>query len=412
MKIKFAVILFFAFLSTRLSAQAPYDIATYVNTYKGLAISEMQRTGIPASIILAQGIHETQAGTSDLVKKSNNHFGIKCKDNWTGAVVYHDDDRSGECFRSYNTPQDSYVDHSDFLRNGPRYQFLFKIKPENYQGWAYGLKKAGYATNTKYPQILIRLIEDYNLQQYTEIAMGRLKPSEEVVLGKDAGNTAYGGVAQGQEEGTGGKTGQTAAVPLVNYPSGEFSINNTRVIYAKAGSSLLAIANQYELQLPRLLEFNDLKEEDVLVKDQLLFLQRKRKTGMNEYHIVQNGEFVYDISQSEGIRYESLLTLNLISAGEEPAVGERIYLQSTAPARPALRGEKAIQASAASQSTALQEEEGTREKNNLVMHIVQSKETLYSISQKYRVEVGKIQQWNNLESSNLSIGQALIIHKN
>src|SRR6516164_8289595 len=149
MKIKFAVILFFAFLSTRLSAQAPYDIATYVNTYKLLAISEMQRTGVPASIILAQGIHETQAGTSDLVIASNNHFGIKCKTGWTGQVVYHDDDARGECFRSYASAADSYRDHSDYLLQTPRYAFLFKLNPEDYESWAYGLTKAGYATNLK-----------------------------------------------------------------------------------------------------------------------------------------------------------------------------------------------------------------------------------------------------------------------
>ena len=107
----------------------------------------MQRTGVPASIILAQGIHETSAGTSDLVVASNNHFGIKCKSGWTGQVVYHDDDARGECFRSYAAAKDSYRDHSDYLSQTPRYSFLFKLNPEDYESWAYGLKKAGYATN-------------------------------------------------------------------------------------------------------------------------------------------------------------------------------------------------------------------------------------------------------------------------
>jgi LysM repeat protein len=410
MKIILAVLLFFTFPCIRPAAQIPADVVNYVNTYKGLAMSEMQRTGIPASIILAQGIHETQAGTSDLVKKSNNHFGIKCKDSWTGAVVYHDDDRSGECFRSYGSPRDSYVDHSDFLRNGQRYQFLFKISPENYQGWAYGLKKAGYATNTKYPQILIKLIEDYNLQQYTEIAMGRLKPSDEVVQGGDQHSPAAPVVPVADSGAiVREKADLSSPVPESAYPEGEFMINNSRVIFASAGSSLLAIANQYDLQLPRLLEFNDMKQEDVLVKGQLLFLQRKRKTGMNEFHVVHAGETLYDISQSEGIRYESILSLNQLSAGEEPAVGEKLYLQSTAPSRPVLRGERVLQTTAASQSMAM---DGLTEKNNLVTHIVQSKETLYSISQKFGVGVGKIRQWNNLDSPNLSIGQALIIYKN
>ncbi|HTQ28645.1 MAG TPA: glucosaminidase domain-containing protein, partial [Puia sp.] len=359
MKFNVTVLLACAIYSNSLSGQATTDVISYISTYKDLAVSEMQRTGVPASIILAQGIHETQAGTSDLVKKSNNHFGIKCKDNWTGSVVYHDDDRSGECFRSYNSPKDSYVDHSDFLRNSPRYQFLFKLDPEDYQGWAYGLKKAGYATNIRYSQILIKLIEDYNLQQYTEIALGKLKPSDDVLVA--AGNN-------------GSIQPDTPPALRPEYPSGEFMINNTRVIYARAGSSLLAIANQYDLPLPRLLEFNDLKEEDVLINDQLLFLQRKRKSGSGEFHIVQNGESMYDICQEEGIRYENIESLNQLSAGEEPAVGERIYLQSRSPSKPLLRSEKIRKQAAASDSS--------REKSSQLTHVVQARETLYSISQK------------------------------
>ena len=127
----------------------------------------MIRTGVPASITLAQGIHETSAGKSALVLKSNNHFGIKCKSSWTGGKVYHDDDEAGECFRQYALPNESYRDHSDFLKNGPRYASLFNLDPHDYKGWAFGLKKAGYATNNKYPQILIKLIETYNLQSYS-----------------------------------------------------------------------------------------------------------------------------------------------------------------------------------------------------------------------------------------------------
>ena len=156
-----------------LKAQRNSDVVDYINTYKEIAIREMQRSGIPASITLAQGIHESMAGKSDLVIKSNNHFGIKCRDEWKGERVYHDDDARGECFRSYTKAEESYVDHSDFLKNGARYAFLFKIDPADYSQWAYGLKKAGYATNPKYPQILIKYIEDYNLQQYTLIAMGK-----------------------------------------------------------------------------------------------------------------------------------------------------------------------------------------------------------------------------------------------
>ncbi|HRF25764.1 MAG TPA: glucosaminidase domain-containing protein, partial [Ferruginibacter sp.] len=142
------------------------SIPEYIDQYKELAIEEMRRTGVPASIKLAQGIHETESGNSDLVKRSNNHFGIKCKTGWSGEFVYHDDDALGECFRKYPSAEESYRDHSNFLRRSNRYAFLFNLDPTDYKNWAYGLKKAGYATNPKYPLLLIKYIEQYNLQEY------------------------------------------------------------------------------------------------------------------------------------------------------------------------------------------------------------------------------------------------------
>lgn len=137
-------VIFFLLITTagiRSSAQRPEDVINYIATYKNMAINEMKRTGVPAAIKLAQGIHETEAGKSNLVVRSNNHFGIKCKTSWAGDKVYHDDDARGECFRSYSTPEDSYVDHSDFLRKSTRYAFLFELDPTDYEAWAYGLKK-------------------------------------------------------------------------------------------------------------------------------------------------------------------------------------------------------------------------------------------------------------------------------
>ena len=162
----------FALVSNFIFAQTSETIRLYIEKYRNLAIEEEIRTGVPAAIKLAQGIHETGAGTSNLVLRSNNHFGIKCKSEWKGESVSHDDDARGECFRKYSDPLDSYRDHSDFLKNRPYYTSLFDLDPTDYKGWAYGLKKAGYATNPKYPQILIKLIEDYGLQDYTLIAMG------------------------------------------------------------------------------------------------------------------------------------------------------------------------------------------------------------------------------------------------
>jgi mannosyl-glycoprotein endo-beta-N-acetylglucosaminidase/LysM domain-containing protein len=327
-----------------LAAQISVNGVVYVNTYKALAMAEEQRSGIPAAIILAQGLHETEAGTSELVRQSNNHFGIKCKDDWKGGVVYHDDDSKHECFRSYVTAADSYRDHSDFLRRSSRYAFLFDLDPMDYEGWAYGLRKAGYATNIRYSQILIKLIKDYNLQQYTLIAMGKMRPEDEVALVVPGGGQATTMAAATIPAGNGAlvqKDGETASItvtdaPAVSYPQGEFTINRTRVVYIQAGVSLLAVANQYAIPLGRLLDFNDMKEEDVLVKGQLVFLQRKRRTGSNVFHLVRPGENLYDICQAEGIRLQDMLEMNQLASGEQPAPGERIYLQGSAPSRPKL----------------------------------------------------------------------------
>jgi LysM repeat protein len=330
MNFKLRILVFLLLLAQTLPAQSPDQVNTYIDTYKFLAIAEMQRSGVPASIILAQGIHETNAGTSDLVLASNNHFGIKCKAGWTGQVVYHDDDARGECFRSYTTPEDSYRDHSDYLSQTPRYAFLFKLNPEDYESWAYGLKKAGYATNLRYSQILIKLIRDYELQKYSLIALGKL-PAEILA----AGNLAKE-VNPAQLEGFMDSAGQKSA-GMASYPEGLFSINAAKVVYVKAGVSLLSLSNQYEIPLARLLEFNDMKQEDVLNNDQLIFLQRKRKSGYIPFHIVQPGESMYTICQTEGIRYENILEFNRLKRGEEPAPGEKIYLQTPAGNKPALR---------------------------------------------------------------------------
>lgn len=147
-------------------------VSIYINNYSGIAKEEMLQYGIPASITLAQGILESGAGKGTLTKKANNHFGIKCHTSWTGERVYHDDDEKGECFRKYRDPRYSFRDHSLFLSQRTRYQDLFKLKKRDYKGWAKGLKKAGYATDPKYPAKLINIIERYDLTQYDDEVLG------------------------------------------------------------------------------------------------------------------------------------------------------------------------------------------------------------------------------------------------
>lgn len=317
--IRSTAVVFFIIISIASGAQGPEAVKNYIDTYKDLAIAEMQRTGVPAAITLAQGIHESSAGTSKLVQASNNHFGIKCKSNWSGESVRHDDDARGECFRKYSLAWDSYKDHSDFLKNSQRYAFLFQLDPADYKGWAYGLKKAGYATNPNYPAVLIRLVEDYNLQEYTLIALGKMPALSNTTVTPD--------VITLQEE---------KKEVTTDYPSGQFKINDTKVIYAVKGTSFLAIAEQYDIDLSKLFEFNDMKQMEEVEKDCLIYLQRKRKTGNDEFHMVKPGESLHDIAQLQAIRLESLTEYNWLKQGEVPAPGEQLSLKKKSATMPRL----------------------------------------------------------------------------
>lgn len=411
-------------------------IEEYIDLYKEIAMKEMIRTGVPASITLAQGIVETENGNSKLVKKSNNHFGIKCKETWTGPSVSHDDDAPGECFRVYNNAEESYIDHSNFLRTRKHYNFLFSLDPADYKAWAYGLKKAGYATNPAYPALLIKYIEKYNLNEYSLIALGK-KTGNDPILAKNESpsttpvTTTVATVQQQpvvqqavvtapqpevvavvkkeepkKEEPRKEQPKPAVVKPAVNYPSGEFKINETRVVYVTKGTPFLAIAQQYNVQLKWLFDFNDLKEAEVLEKDQLVYLQRKRRTGANAVHVVAAGETVYDIAQTQGIRLDALLQLNQMTVNMQPAVGEQLYLQSPAPSTPKLAvvvKEVELQP--------VNEGETMAQNKEVIVHVVQPKETLYSISKKYEVSLAQIQQWNKLAGTELKEGTELIINK-
>lgn len=439
MKLKNAFLLIGLFVSlgvqSQTAAPATISIEEYINTYKEIAMKEMIRTGVPASITLAQGIVETENGNSKLVKKSNNHFGIKCKETWTGPSVSHDDDAPGECFRKYGSAEESYIDHSNFLVTRKHYAPLFTLDPADYKAWAYGLKKAGYATNPRYPEMLIKYIETYNLNEYSLIALGKKKEESSVVKNetpapvketkpvveekKPAPAIVQKPVAEAKPQPAIVKVEEKKPVvetkpqpvvapvvqkPVVNYPSGEFKINETRVVYVTKGTPFLSIAQQFNVQLKWLFDFNDLTEMEAVPADQLIYLQRKRRTGANEFHVVAEGETLYDIAQAQGIRMEALLQLNLLNASQLPAAGERLNLQTPATVAPKLAPAKNV----ISKTEASQSNEAITEK---IIHIVQPKETLYSISKKYEVSVTDLQQWNQLGGVDLKEGMELIINK-
>lgn len=343
----------------------------YIAQYKDIAIAEMQRSGVPASITLAQGILESSYGESDLCKNSNNHFGIKCKTEWTGEKVYHDDDTKQECFRSYPTAAESYKDHSNFLRTRTWYDFLFKLDPTDYVSWAKGLKKAGYATEKDYPQKLIKVINDYNLNQYTLIAMNKL-PNSNKTLASTEKEEIYEDTTmapelvikisskqlrENQQKRAEGlpedsviiiNPNATVAKPVIekkkaNYPEGIFTINHSKVIYAKEGTSLLSLAKQYDVSLAKLIEFNDMEEEEILATDKLIFIEKKLTKGATDFHVVMPNETLYDICQTEGVRLDKLAEYNGIKKNVQPVIGEKIYLRGNAPITPKTMAQNTVQ---------------------------------------------------------------------
>jgi hypothetical protein len=318
MKVKFLISIVFFFLAGSVVAQSAATEA-YVRQYKNLAIAEMQRTGVPAAIKLAQAILESQSGSSSLAMTANNHFGIKCKTEWTGSRVFQDDDEKGECFRVYPSVEQSYRDHSDFLRNRPYYADLFKLDPLDTKGWAWGLKKAGYATNPAYPQRLLSIIRDYNLEQYNEaIVIGRRPAASD-------GKQDVSLVQQKEPE-----TEENDVLFHRNsiFPRGIFHINRSRVVFALAGTNLNDLLRQYDVTSEDLMNFNELSELKTLTESRLIFIEKKLKKSNKIFRIAQQGETWKDISQFEGVRLDYLLIYNEVTQAETiiPA-GQKIRLQ-------------------------------------------------------------------------------------
>lgn len=302
----------------------------YIQTYRGLAEEEEMRTGVPAAISLAQGIVETDSGNGWLVLHSNNHFGIKCKNDWTGETIRYNDDRKHECFRKYDNAAQSWRDHSNFLRQNPRYAFLFRLDPRDYSDWALGLKRAGYATMPDYAQKLIRMIDTYHLQQYTMAALSgdtsafaTLYSARPQAAAPAATEPEFAGKRKrGPHEGT-----PTQVLGPIHYPQGVFRINRRKVIYVAAGTSLPALVRHYAISLARLRRYNELGAESVLKQGQLLYLQRKAKKGSHARHQVLPGETMQSISQVEGIRLSWLCHRNNLPAATPLTPGEELALR-------------------------------------------------------------------------------------
>jgi len=297
--------------------------ANYISTYSDLAVSEMRRTGVPASITLAQGMLESDFGRSSLARLGNNHFGIKCHNDWNGQTIRQHDDSRNECFRKYRRPEDSFYDHSDFLRSGSRYRFLFDLDPLDYKAWARGLKKAGYATNPEYANMLIRKIEENKLDSYDRGYTSSINNAQDKTPVKE--ETVPSKTSQ-QETITFGDVLARAPRILEN--------NRVQYIIVKDGDTKEKLENEFQLLKWELARYNDLNDNFIPVPGQILYLEPKREksdAGL-EFHTTAKGETMHFISQKYGIKLKSLLEMNRMADGDIPVPGQKIWMQSQKPA--------------------------------------------------------------------------------
>lgn len=275
----------------------------YIRDYADLAVDQMKRYKIPASITLSQGLLESGAGQSTLARRSNNHFGIKCGNNWTGRSVRANDDLPNECFRAYGNVKDSYEDHSKFLTQNRRYASLFTLKQTDYRGWAQGLKKAGYATDKSYATKLISIIEDYELYKYDTKSMSK------------------------KEERRWQK--QLKKKPWLANPHDVYIANDIAYIIARDGDNFALLSGEFGISKNKLVKYNELEKSYTLMDGDIIYLNKKNKKSLSNtiYHVVRDGDSMHSISQIYGIQLKSLYKLNRVKADYVPEVGDRIYLK-------------------------------------------------------------------------------------
>ncbi|MDZ4668676.1 MAG: LysM peptidoglycan-binding domain-containing protein [bacterium] len=393
-----------------------YTVDQYIEKYSATAVDEMYRSKIPASITLAQGILESGNGNSRLAREANNHFGIKCKSTWTGATLYEDDDAPQECFRKYDASIDSYRDHSDFLMRSTRYAFLFDLDRTDYKSWAQGLKKAGYATNPQYADLLITFIERHKLDRFD-----RTKLSEEETR----------------------EIKEEKAETVKSYGK-EFINNGVPGIVAKPNESYAQIALDYDVKVHQLYRYNDLKKDAVCSFGDTVYLKMKKTKSDSLYYEVKGLETMLWISGRYAVRLDKLLEKNLMQEGAEPKFGERIYLKNKRDQAPKLRDTaKAVvetKPGAEPQTlvvlvapdtqyneqvydnpiknldtqkpveTTVNDNRHDFKENLSFFHTVQAGETLFGIGRKYSVRVDAIQYINLLRGDSIAVGQRLIIN--
>lgn len=275
----------------------------YIDQYKDIAIEQMMRYHIPASITLAQGLLESGAGRSELTRNSNNHFGIKCNNNWTGRRTYHDDDAKNDCFRVYDSAYDSYEDHSKFLSSNQRYRPLFQLKTTDYKGWAKGLKACGYATSPVYAEKLVEIIQLYKLYQYDS------------AKGYD-----HFMAQRTKDQNPNGASLHTIKIFNKNY-----------YIIARRGDTFKSIGQEVGISYRKIAKYNERNRKDQLQEGEVIWLKKKQSKAPKDYkgrlHYVRSGESMYSIAQQYGIRLKKLYKMNKLSPDYQIKVGDGLRLR-------------------------------------------------------------------------------------
>lgn len=380
------------------------SVEQYVEKYAPVAVEEMYKTHIPASITLAQGLLESGNGNSRLALIGNNHFGIKCKADWTGETIKEDDDAPQECFRKYKEALDSYRDHSDFLMHGTRYAFLFDLDEKDYKSWAKGLKKAGYATNPKYPELLITTIEKNNLAHFDSLKPGQKQ--EKIIVEEKK---------------------------IVVASQRNITVNGVPGIVAKADESYAQIALENDMRVWQIYKYNDLTKDAVPLKGDTIYLKPKNYKAEQEFYVVSGNESMHQISQRFAIKLSKLYHKNLMKEGEEPANGETVYLKDNRkePLKTRTSGKPQLASDTTynnivyddpkknleTQTPVLPEDKYVinipDNKNDMAFfHQVQKGETLFMIAKKYNVQVEGVKELNKLRDNTIKAGVNLIINPN
>ncbi len=292
----------------------------YFRRWRDVAMDQMAASGVPASITLAQAALESSNGTSRLAVEANNHFGIKCH-NWRGPIIRHDDDLKGECFRSYDNAEQSFSDHSDFLRYNDRYAFLFDLETSDYKGWAMGLKKAGYATDPAYADKLIKIIEDYKLYQY-DYAGGK-SPDGKIVLPPSPSTLER----PRQVERPASFRPNSLGSVVIEYTF--FEKHGLVYIIATGTEDYASLARQFNLFKRELMRFNDVKKDHTIPAGTIVYLEPKRNQSTKDLakHVVEEGETMYSMSQRFAVKLKKLYKYNNMAPGTEPQVGSIINLR-------------------------------------------------------------------------------------